>query len=100
MRQVTIHRQTSETDITITINLDGTGQHKISTGVGFLDHMLTAVSVHALFDLEAEKVPAFLKQGRDFVGNLLNDLFLNFRDINPLLDGIRGVCNPGINCSD
>ncbi len=51
MRSATIHRQTNETDITITINLDGSGQHAISTGVGFLDHMLTAVSVHGLFDL-------------------------------------------------
>ena len=52
MRTATIHRKTGETDITIMINLDGTGRHEISTGVGFLDHMLTAVSVHALFDLE------------------------------------------------
>lgn len=53
-RKATIHRQTSETDITITLNLDGTGQHQISTGVGFLDHMLTAVAVHALFDLQVQ----------------------------------------------
>ncbi len=54
MRTATIHRQTNETDITITINLDGSGQHAISTGVGFLDHMLTAVSVHGLFDLQVQ----------------------------------------------
>ncbi|MCP4423837.1 MAG: imidazoleglycerol-phosphate dehydratase HisB [Chloroflexi bacterium] len=53
-RTVTIIRQTSETNITIVVNLDGSGQHKISTGVGFLDHMLTAVSVHSLFDLEVQ----------------------------------------------
>ncbi len=53
-RTATIHRRTGETDVTITINLDGTGRHKISTGVGFLDHMLTAVSVHSLFDLEVQ----------------------------------------------
>ena len=51
MRLETVHRITSETDITITLNLDGTGQHEISTGIGFFDHMLTAVAVHALFDL-------------------------------------------------
>lgn len=50
-RTATIHRQTSETDIQIALNLDGTGQHEISTGIGFLDHMLTAVAVHGLFDL-------------------------------------------------
>jgi len=53
-RTVTIQRTTGETDITITINLDGTGQHNISTGVGFLDHMLTAVAVHGLFDLQVQ----------------------------------------------
>ena len=53
-RTATIQRTTSETDITITINLDGTGQHEISTGVGFLDHMLTAVAVHGLFDLQVQ----------------------------------------------
>ncbi|MCP4362089.1 MAG: imidazoleglycerol-phosphate dehydratase HisB [Chloroflexi bacterium] len=51
-RKATIHRQTSETDIQIELNLDGSGQHEISTGVGFLDHMLTAVAVHGLFDLK------------------------------------------------
>lgn len=50
-RQATIHRQTSETDIQIALTLDGSGQHEISTGIGFLDHMLTAVAVHGLFDL-------------------------------------------------
>ena len=50
-RTATIQRQTSETDIVIQLNLDGTGQHEISTGIGFLDHMLTAVAVHGLFDL-------------------------------------------------
>ena len=53
-RTANIHRQTSETDISITINLDGSGQHEISTGVGFFDHMLTAVSVHGLFDLSVQ----------------------------------------------
>jgi len=53
-RKATIHRQTGETDITITLNLDGAGQHQISTGVGFLEHMLTAVAVHALFDLQVQ----------------------------------------------
>lgn len=56
MRTATITRKTKETDIAITIDLDGTGQHKISTGVGFLDHMLTAVAVHGLFDLQVKTV--------------------------------------------
>lgn len=51
-RKFTINRQTSETDIQLTLALDGTGQHDINTGVGFLDHMLTHVALHGLFDLQ------------------------------------------------
>jgi imidazoleglycerol-phosphate dehydratase len=54
MRTATIHRQTRETDIALTLNLDGSGQHEIATGVGFLDHMLTHVAVHGLFDLSVK----------------------------------------------
>ena len=53
-RTATMQRTTGETDISIILNLDGTGQHNISTGVGFLDHMLTAVAVHGLFDLQVQ----------------------------------------------
>jgi imidazoleglycerol-phosphate dehydratase len=54
MRSATLHRHTNETDITLTLNLDGRGQHAIATGVGFLDHMLTHVAVHGLFDLDVQ----------------------------------------------
>ena len=53
-RKGKISRKTGETDITISLNLDGRGKFEISTGVGFLDHMLTAVAVHGLFDLEVQ----------------------------------------------
>ncbi|MEM7803110.1 MAG: imidazoleglycerol-phosphate dehydratase HisB [Chloroflexota bacterium] len=56
MRTATIERKTKETDIDLTLVLDGSGQHEISTGVGFLDHMLTAVAVHGLFDLKVKAV--------------------------------------------
>jgi imidazoleglycerol-phosphate dehydratase len=51
MRTAKIDRSTSETQITIELNLDGSGQHDIATGVGFLDHMLAHIAVHGLFDL-------------------------------------------------
>jgi imidazoleglycerol-phosphate dehydratase len=51
MRTTTISRKTNETDIELTLNLDGSGLHHIATGVGFLDHMLTQIAVHGLFDL-------------------------------------------------
>jgi imidazoleglycerol-phosphate dehydratase len=51
-RSATIHRKTSETDITLSLTLDGTGAYKVRTGVGFFDHMLSAFARHGLFDLE------------------------------------------------
>lgn len=50
-RKTEISRKTSETDIKISINLDGSGKSKINTGIGFLDHMFTLWSKHGLFDL-------------------------------------------------
>lgn len=50
-RTATVNRATSETDISLTLNLDGTGLADIATGIGFLDHMLTALTRHGLFDL-------------------------------------------------
>jgi imidazoleglycerol-phosphate dehydratase len=55
-RHAEIHRQTSETDITISVNLDGTGKYQVETGIGFLDHMLAAFAVHGLFDLAVRAV--------------------------------------------
>ncbi|GAB4502972.1 MAG: imidazoleglycerol-phosphate dehydratase HisB [Anaerolineales bacterium] len=51
MRTAKFDRTTSETDISIELNLDGSGLHDIATGIGFLDHMLTHLAVHGLFDL-------------------------------------------------
>ncbi|MGK7860901.1 imidazoleglycerol-phosphate dehydratase HisB [Falsiroseomonas sp. E2-1-a4] len=50
-RQATIARATSETDIRLTLDLDGRGSADVATGVGFFDHMLTALARHALMDL-------------------------------------------------
>ena len=51
MRQTTVSRKTGETDITLTLNLDGKGIASIDSGCGFLDHMLTLFAKHGNFDL-------------------------------------------------
>jgi imidazoleglycerol-phosphate dehydratase len=51
MRKAEVVRKTAETDIVLSVDLDGTGASKISTGVGFLDHMLELLSRHAMIDL-------------------------------------------------
>ena len=51
MRTAEIARKTAETDITLSLNLDGTGRGEIATGCGFLDHMLTLFARHGRFDL-------------------------------------------------
>jgi len=56
MRTTTITRNTKETRITLTVNLDGSGRSDISTGIGFLDHMLTLFAAHSLIDLEVKAV--------------------------------------------
>ena len=52
MRTAKIKRKTNETDISLSLNLDGSGQYQIKTGIGLLDHMLSHVAVHGLFDLD------------------------------------------------
>ena len=51
MRNADIRRRTAETDIALTLELDGTGKSDVHTGVGFLDHMLTLFAAHGRFDL-------------------------------------------------
>ena len=51
MRTATTTRKTNETDLTVELDLDGSGKHSIATGIGFLDHMLAHLAVHGSFDL-------------------------------------------------
>ena len=53
-RTASLTRTTSETDIKLTLSLDGTGRAEVVTGIGFLDHMLTALARHGLFDLTVQ----------------------------------------------
>jgi len=55
-RTAAVQRKTGETDITLTLNLDGTGRAEIDTGVGFFNHMLTLFAKHGLFDLQVKAV--------------------------------------------
>jgi imidazoleglycerol-phosphate dehydratase len=54
MRTASVHRTTQETDIQVTLALDGAGKYELATGLGFLDHMLGHVAVHGLFDLTVQ----------------------------------------------
>lgn len=52
MRTASIARKTHETDIKVAVNLDGAGHYQVTTGIGFLDHMLEQLSRHSLMDME------------------------------------------------
>jgi imidazoleglycerol-phosphate dehydratase len=54
MRKGSIKRETKETSINVVVNLDGTGQSKINTGIGFLDHMMEQIAKHSLIDIDLE----------------------------------------------
>ncbi len=54
MRTASIARKTSETDIAVEVNLDGTGAYAVSTGIGFLDHMIEQFSRHSLIDISCQ----------------------------------------------
>ena len=54
MRHACVERDTTETKVYVELTLEGTGHHRIETGIGFYDHMLTHVAVHGLFDLEVD----------------------------------------------
>jgi imidazoleglycerol-phosphate dehydratase len=54
MRTASVNRETKETQISVELNIDGTGQYEIDTGIGFLDHMMEQLSRHSLIDLKVK----------------------------------------------
>jgi imidazoleglycerol-phosphate dehydratase len=87
-RRAEITRQTRETDISLTLNLDGSGQYEVATGIGMLDHLLESLARHALFDL---KVQAKGDIDRD-THHLLEDIGLVLgQALNQALGDRRGI---------
>ncbi len=75
-RHAVIQRKTSETDIQVTLDLDGTGEHRVGTGIPFLDHMLGQVARHGCFDLTVQAtgdLPVDLHHTVEDVGIVLGD---------------------------
>jgi len=75
-RRAIVERKTSETDIRMTLDLDGSGAHRIQTGIPFLDHMLAQVARHGRFDLDltaAGDLPVDLHHTVEDVGIVLGD---------------------------
>jgi imidazoleglycerol-phosphate dehydratase len=87
-RTAEVARKTKETDITLALNLDGTGQYDIATGIGMLDHLLESLARHALFDL---RIKATGDIDRD-THHLLEDMGLVLgQALNQALGDRRGI---------
>ena len=98
MRSATISRKTAETDIELTLNLDGTGESDISSGVGFLDHMLTLFARHGRFDLTLSCVGDISCVGDTGVDDhhSVEDIGICLgRALNEALGDKRGICRYG-----
>lgn len=78
MRKSEVKRKTTETDITVKLDIDGSGKSKIDTGIGFLNHMLELFSFHGLFDLEVKAegdLKVDIHHTNEDVGLVLGDAF-------------------------
>ena len=91
-RQASLHRETAETAIRVSVNLDGQGQYQVDTGNGFLDHMVSQIARHGLFDLTLDA------QGDTHVGwhHLVEDVaILLGRAFHQALGEVRGIRRMG-----
>ena len=92
MRQASISRKTAETDMELTLNLDGVGESDVSSGVGFLDHMLTLFARHGRFDLSLSCVGDTHVDDHHSVEDIGICLGLAFREA---IGDKRGICRYG-----
>ena len=92
MRSAAISRKTAETDIRLTLNLDGTGESDVRSGVGFLDHMLTLFARHGRFDLTLSCVGDTEVDDHHSVEDI--GICLG-RALNEALGDKRGICRYG-----
>lgn len=88
-RTATANRVTSESSVEVTVDLDGTGTSRISTGVGFYDHMLTALSKHSLIDITVEATGDLHIDGHHTVEDVAITLGWALRDALGDKSGIR-----------
>ena len=91
-RQASLQRETAETAIKVSVNLDGQGQYQVNTGNGFLDHMVSQIARHGLFDLTLDA------QGDTHVGwhHLVEDVaILLGRAFHQALGEVRGIRRMG-----
>ena len=88
-RTATANRGTSESSVEVTVDLDGTGTSRISTGVGFYDHMLTALSKHSLIDITVEATGDLHIDGHHTVEDVAITLGWALRDALGDKSGIR-----------
>lgn len=92
MRTVEINRKTAETDIVLSLNLDGTGKSEIDTGCGFLNHMLTLFAKHGRFDLNVKckgDIDVDYHHTAEDIGICLGDAFAK------VLGDMRGIVRYG-----
>ena len=92
MRTANIQRKTAETDIKLSLNLDGSGKSNIDTGCGFLDHCLTLFAKHASFDLDVScngDVNVDYHHTTEDIGICLGDAF------SKAIGDMRGICRYG-----
>ena len=92
MRTANIERKTAETDIKLSLNLDGSGKSNIDTGCGFLDHCLTLFAKHASFDLDVKcigDINVDYHHTTEDIGICLGDAF------SKAIGDMRGICRYG-----